>query len=192
MHQTRRRKSTAVIVGLAGGIAFAMAAHAADTRKDEPVVEDEAAARPPAPTVPLARVHEEPLTVTAEDIEWQPGPPSLPEGAEMALLEGDPSAQDRLLTLRLRAPADYHIPAHTHPGDERVTVLSGTVRIGHGENPSREDATELSAGSMFVMPAGHAHALWVEEDTVVQLNSVSPWGIEYVNPADDPRRAASR
>jgi len=32
-----------------------------------------------------------------------------------------------------------------------------------------------------------AHFAFVDEDTVIQLNSTGPWGLTYVNPADDPR-----
>jgi hypothetical protein len=32
-----------------------------------------------------------------------------------------------------------------------------------------------------------AHFAYAEGETVIQLNSIGPWGLEYVNPADDPR-----
>jgi hypothetical protein len=37
------------------------------------------------------------------------------------------------------------------------------------------------------MPVGHTHFAWTDEETVVQLHSMGPWGITYVDPADDPR-----
>ena len=40
----------------------------------------------------------------------------------------------------------------------------------------------------MAMPPGMAHFVYVEEDTVIQLNSVGPWEINYINPTDDPRR----
>lgn len=33
-----------------------------------------------------------------------------------------------------------------------------------------------------------AHYVYTDQETVVQLNTVGPWGLTYVNPADDPRR----
>jgi hypothetical protein len=30
-----------------------------------------------------------------------------------------------------------------------------------------------------------------DEETVVQLIATGPWGITYINPADDPRKGAS-
>jgi hypothetical protein len=47
----------------------------------------------------------------------------------------------------------------------------------------------LKAGSSFALPTKHAHFVWTEnEETVVELVATGPWGIEYVKPADDPRR----
>jgi len=31
------------------------------------------------------------------------------------------------------------------------------------------------------------HFAWAEGETVVQVTTTGPWGITYVNPADDPR-----
>ena len=65
------------------------------------------------------------------DMTWKDGPPSLPKGAQMALLYGDPS-KDGIFVMRLKFPANYKIPAHTHPTDEVVTVISGEFSIGMG------------------------------------------------------------
>ncbi len=70
------------------------------------------------------------------NIEWKAGPPSLPAGAKMAVLEGDPTKEGPFV-MRLRAPAGYHIPPHTHPQTERVTVISGTMFLAMGENLDR-------------------------------------------------------
>ena len=40
----------------------------------------------------------------------------------------------------------------------------------------------------FTMEANTNHFAWTTEETIVQLNGVGPWGITYVNPADDPRK----
>ncbi|MGQ0621528.1 MAG: hypothetical protein ACT4QA_16670 [Panacagrimonas sp.] len=52
-------------------------------------------------------------------LKWQPVPPSLPKGAEVTILEGDPQ-QPRLFTMRLRAPAGTRLASHTHPQAERA------------------------------------------------------------------------
>ena len=32
------------------------------------------------------------------------------------------------------------------------------------------------------------HFAWAKGDTVLQLHGMGPWQINYVNPADDPRK----
>jgi quercetin dioxygenase-like cupin family protein len=110
----------------------------------------------------------------------------LPAGAEAAALYGDPSA-DGLFALRLKLPAGYHIPPHTHPKPEIVTVISGMLLLGMGEIADEEFTESLPAGSFFAFEPSMAHYVFAEGETVVQVNSTGPWGLTYVNPADDPR-----
>ena len=37
------------------------------------------------------------------------------------------------------------------------------------------------------MPAGMAHYAWSTGEAVIQISSMGPFQIKYVNPADDPR-----
>jgi quercetin dioxygenase-like cupin family protein len=122
-----------------------------------------------------------------EDISWGPGPASIPEGAEAVVLHGNPT-REGLFALRLKLPADYTIPPHTHPKPEIVTVISGTFHLGMGETLDRARARALPAGSFFAFPPGMAHFAFTEEETVIQLNSTGPWALNYINPADDPRQ----
>lgn len=131
---------------------------------------------------------EEHKVVSPQEIEWTPAPASIPAGAEAAVLYGDPS-KEGLFALRLKLPQGYHIPPHMHPRPEVVTVISGTFRLGMGETADQSKAQALPAGSFFAFPPGMAHYAFVDEDTIVQLNSTGPWGITYVNPKDDPRNA---
>lgn len=123
---------------------------------------------------------------TPETLQWSSAPASLPPGAEAAVLFGNP-AEEGQFALRLRFPDGYHIPAHTHPALENVTVISGTFRLGLGETPDENAMQELPAGSFVSMPAGTVHHVQAVGETVVQLNAVGPWSLTYVDPADDPR-----
>src|ERR1700704_5778026 len=125
--------------------------------------------------------------IAPQDIKWGPAPPSVPPQAQAAVLYGDPG-KEGMFAFRLKLPKDYRIPPHTHPKPEIVTVISGTFRLGMGENPDVSKALALPAGSFFVMAPGMVHAAFADEDTVIQLNSTGPWGITYVNPKDDPRQ----
>jgi len=122
----------------------------------------------------------------AQDIKWGAAPKSIPPGAEAVVLYGDPS-KEGLFALRLKMPKGYHIPPHSHPKEEIVTVISGTFKLGMGDAADEAKATALPAGSFFGFSPGMTHFAYTGEETVVQLNSTGPWGITYVNPKDDPR-----
>ena len=124
--------------------------------------------------------------VGAKDLKWA-AVPSLPAGAQIAVLEG-PMNQAAPFTVRLKFPAGYRIPPHTHPAIERVTVLSGTFHMGMGEKFDPKAAQAVRAGELMIMQPGTAHYAWAEGETVVQLHGMGPWGITYINPADDPRQ----
>lgn len=122
------------------------------------------------------------------EIQWKAGPPSLPRGAEIAILEGDPSKEGPFV-MRIRMPDGYNIPPHTHPKTEHVTVISGVFEIAMGDQLERSAAHPMPAGTFGFWPAGMKHTVWAKGESVVQLHGVGPWGINYVNPADDPRKA---
>ena len=124
-----------------------------------------------------------------DEIKWVDGPPSLPPGAKAAVLEGDPTKEGPFV-LRLKFPDGYKIPPHTHPKPERVTVMSGTLHIAMGDKAEKgAKFTTMPAGSFGTWPAGMKHYARVTGETILQLHGVGPWGMEYVNPGDDPRNA---
>lgn len=130
----------------------------------------------------------EPTLFTPARMSWRDGPASLPRGAQFAVLEGDPTREGPF-TMRLKLPNGYRIPPHTHPKTERLTVISGTFRLGMGEKFDAKALRTIPAGSYGFWPTGMKHFVQVEGETVVQLHGMGPWQIVYVNSADDPRRA---
>lgn len=124
--------------------------------------------------------------ILPEDLKWV-DVPSLPPGARIAVIEG-PLDAARPITARIRFPANYRLPAHHHPVIEHVTVLSGTFNMGMGETFDRTRTKALTQGGFALMQPGTPHFAWTDRQTVVQIHSVGPWGVTYVNPAEDPRR----
>ena len=124
--------------------------------------------------------------IAASDLKWD-DVPSLPPGAKIAVIEG-PMNEAVPFTIRLKFPADYSIPAHSHPAVERVTVLSGTFHMGAGDRLDSQKTMPLKQGDMMIMQPQTNHFAWTKEEVVVQLNGMGPWGVTYVNPADDPRK----
>ena len=86
-----------------------------------------------------------PIVSSSKDVKWGPAPPILPKGAVMAVMAGDPGATG-LVAVRLKMPAGYKIPAHWHPTDEQVTVVSGTLAIGMGDKLDETKGVTLRAG----------------------------------------------
>jgi len=135
---------------------------------------------------PLAWAEDMPTVFRPSEIKWEPGPPSLLPGAQMAKLEGD-SAKDGPYTVRFKFPDGFRVMPHWHPKTERVTVIAGTLHLGMGEKFDKDATQSLPAGTHGYWPAGMRHFAWVEGETVLQLHGIGPWAITYVNPADDPR-----
>jgi quercetin dioxygenase-like cupin family protein len=138
---------------------------------------------PPPP--PLQQAHV--IVAHAATLAWMPGPPSLPAGAQIAVIEGNP-ADSAPFTFRLKFPPNYRLPPHFHSGWEHVTVLSGTLNVGMGEQATYMGGVVLKEGSMGVIPPKTAHHAWTGADgATIQLHGIGPWTITFVNPADDPR-----
>ena len=126
--------------------------------------------------------------LSPQEIKWTAAPPSIPAGAEAAVLYGDPS-KDGMFAMRLKFPKGYKIAPHTHPKPEVLTVISGTFRLGMGETADASKAQAFAPGSFIALSPGMAHFAGADEDnTVVQLNSTGPWTLNYINQADDPRK----
>jgi quercetin dioxygenase-like cupin family protein len=134
----------------------------------------------------MAEIVDAHKTILPQDIEWGSAPPSLPAGAQAVVLFGDP-AKEGMFALRFKAPKGYKIPPHTHPRPEIVTIISGRLSLGMGPAMDHATVESLPAASFSLMPPGVVHYAFVDEDTVVQVNSTGPWGIDYFDPKDDPR-----
>jgi ChrR Cupin-like domain len=74
---------------------------------------------------------------TLQEAQWGPAPPMLPAGAQIAVLAGDPT-KPVPYTLRLKFPANYTIPPHSHPTDEHVVVISGALTFGMGDTLTQD------------------------------------------------------
>jgi hypothetical protein len=130
--------------------------------------------------------HKGHVMFTPADMQWA-DVPGLPAGAKIAVLEGLLS-EAVPFTFRIKFPANYKVPPHWHPAVERITVLSDTLHLGVGDTFDQAKTKALPAGSISIMEPKMHHFVWISEETVVQLSGMGPWGMTYVNPADDPRK----
>ncbi len=125
------------------------------------------------------------IMLNTDDLEWG-DIASMAAPAQIAVIEGVLS-ENEPFTFRLNLPAGYRIEPHIHPEYERVTVISGTLHFAHGEEFDREQTHTLEQGGVAIMAPGEPMFGYTEEDTVIQVHGTGPWGIEYIDPADDPR-----
>jgi len=124
-----------------------------------------------------------------KEAQWGPAPPMLPPGAEIAVLSGNPGGTGAY-TVRLKFPANYAIPAHSHPTDENVVIVSGALTFGMGDKLAKTATANktLSPGGYALMPAGMNHYAFTSgEATTIILYGQGPVEFKYVNATDDPR-----
>ena len=125
-------------------------------------------------------------STTTSGVKWGPAPAVFPAGAQMAVMQGNPGASG-LFTVRLRMPKGYRIAPHTHPADEHITVISGNFRLGMGSTFDASKMMVLNTGGFASAPANMAHYAEARTATVVQVHSMGPFALNYVNPADAPK-----
>lgn len=118
--------------------------------------------------------------VRAAEIQWRPCPPNLPDGCEMAILEGNPKS-DELFTVRFRISGEFIMPAHTHPKEERVTILDGTAYVGFGKEVTKEKARAFGPGDYYVNARNEIHKVWADPGTIIQITGIGPWEANYIN-----------
>jgi quercetin dioxygenase-like cupin family protein len=130
-------------------------------------------------------------TMLAPDtLAWKDNP-SLPKGTQIAVLLGDPAKAGDSVVVRVKLPPNYKIPPHTHPYAEVVTVMSGSINFSMGEKFDATKGATMKAGTFNVVPPKHAHYAWTgNESVILQVQFTGPAVIDYINPADDPRKTA--
>jgi hypothetical protein len=143
-------------------------------------------AQEPNPARPDGDVTEPVMRLTPAELTWTAGPPMLPPGASMAVIEGS-FMKPGPFTVRLKFPANYRIPAHWHPVKVTVTVISGTFNMGLGDVLDTSKGKMLPVGSIFEMPAAIHHFGWTTEETIIQEHGIGPLSVNYLNRAHDGR-----
>jgi quercetin dioxygenase-like cupin family protein len=129
------------------------------------------------------------IVLAPDDLAWKECSKALPPGARCAVLEGDLAEPGVLFGYRVEMPDGYRIAPHFHPADEHVLVVSGTFNVGMGERYDAAATRALPVGGFMAMPKGAAHFAWTKGRTILHVYAIGPWGLTYVDPADDPRNA---
>ena len=128
----------------------------------------------PARTEPLAAVR-----LAPDEIKWE-GDQS---GVQRARLVGD-DKQPGMYTYRVRFPVNHKVQPHFHPDERVVTVLSGTLYVGFGEQFDERTMKALPAGSIWTEPARQPHYVFAKDGEVVfqVVGSNGPSGTTRIEP----------
>lgn len=110
-----------------------------------------------------------------KDLIWKAGMP----GTLISVLEGNPQS-DSLYTVRIKVPAHYLVRPHWHTKNERVTILSGSVYVGFGDNVDKNNSTKFTAGGYYVNPPIIHHYVWTDEPAEIQITGIGPWVVNFV------------
>jgi len=128
-------------------------------------------------------------SILPEDIEWKPFA-AFPPSARLAVLVGEPSAPGPYV-VRVKLPGGEKLMPHKHPEDRIYTVMSGVFYIGLGERFDGSKVAAFPPGSVIVLPGDTWHFHWAKSgEYVTQVSAIGPLGLEYLDPADDPRKQA--
>jgi len=125
---------------------------------------------------------------TPSQIKYGPPPPFVAPGAQLAVLEGDPSASSGDFTIRLKMPDGYKIAPHWHPKRENVTVISGNFKVGMGDKFDESKMMTFPQGSFAYLDPDMHHYAMASREAIVQVHGMSPLQFNYVNPMDDPSK----
>lgn len=125
-------------------------------------------------------------SILPEQIEWRAFP-AFPPAVRLAVLIGDP-AQSEPYVIRVKMPADEKLMPHRHPEDRIYTVISGVFYIGLGEQFDPTNLNVYPPGSVVVLPGNTWHFHWAKSgEYVTQVTAIGPLGLDYLDPANDPR-----
>jgi hypothetical protein len=125
----------------------------------------------------------EPLLLTPSALKWRP----ILEGAEMAVVSGNPESIGEPFVIRFRTAREIPVPAHWHMADENITVLEGPYAFSLGDHFDASMLISLPPGSHVFVPKETRHFALYGPGTLIQVSGVGPFQSYYVNPHEDGR-----
>jgi len=105
--------------------------------------------------------------------------PVRPMTTDAKVLLGDPDVAGEQFVIRIRELPGTIIPPHSHPVDEHLTIVSGTLHFGFGDSFDSARLTALPAGSYGYAPTGTTMFGYAPEGAVVQVHGVGPFHITW-------------
>ena len=57
-----------------------------------------------------------------------------------------------------------------------------------GDQLDESKATQIPTGGFVLMPAQTHHFAICKDEAILQIHAMGPFGINYINPSEDPRK----
>jgi quercetin dioxygenase-like cupin family protein len=123
--------------------------------------------------VSTAFAQSEPLKtarLTPDELKWAP----TQTGNQQAIIAGDPQ-KTGMYAYRTKFAANFRNQPHYHPDERIVTIVSGTLYVGYGEQFDESKLKALPAGSIFTEPAKQPHFVWAKDgEVIIQVIGYGP------------------
>ena len=116
------------------------------------------------------------------------GTPQVPIGGtlKLAILQGDPMTPGRSYVVRISCTDGSKVAPHFHPVTENVTVIKGAFRVGMGAKWDDASMKGFPPGGFVTAPAKMNHYMGCKGDTVIQINGIAPFSVNFVGPDGAP------
>jgi len=112
------------------------------------------------------------------DLKWASAPAPLPQGAQIAVLQGD-LGKPGPLTFRLKLPAGYKLMPHSSPAIDRIVVVSGNLNLGSGDRFDEARTIPMSTGYVH-WPEKSPYFAFAKDEAVIEIQGAGPWSVNYV------------
>jgi quercetin dioxygenase-like cupin family protein len=108
--------------------------------------------------------------LTPDELKWAP----TQTGNQQAIIAGDPQ-KTGMYAYRTKFAANFRNQPHYHPDERIVTIVSGTLYVGYGEQFDESKLKALPAGSIFIEPAKQPHFVWAKDgEVIIQVIGYGP------------------
>ena len=105
--------------------------------------------------------------------------PFVPLTEDAVVIHGDVERPGEPFVMRIRELRGGMIPPHTHPVDEHITVLEGTVCLGTGPTFDRAKLKCLGPGGYAFFPKGTTIFGETPTPATVQVHGIGPFHLHW-------------
>lgn len=116
-----------------------------------------------------------PKVIAAEEMSWGAYRQAVPEGANVALLYGNPDAVNGgPFVMRVKVKDGAAAGPQWHTSDMHITVLQGSLTFAEGATYEGQNAQHLGPGGYLLVPRGVRYSLRAKGEVLYQIQANGP------------------